>query len=287
MPVIILAADGRFKSTPNDMQELQRCLLGAAQVAALTSPAATERLTALLGPDRACPAGVLRIYYPLFARDSPPQHHPLLHAKDLQAAKKIELFLHQRAMRTAGMQIPDGPVIRAARAAVCVEMTKHSEIVATWMTRATTAEGKLQSLENERNRLKEELDEARQFLRSAQGKLTEQARTEVSQADEVLMLKEKLDTLVQEVAKLRSEHALLLEQTHEKSQALGQAEYHLRLMRKNEQTQARPPVLDGEVQEELRHAWQENGGTLAELEATRQDLAALQGEWPFARRIWT
>src|ERR1019366_5487871 len=84
LPVIVLAADGRFKATPSSMQELQRYLLGVAHLAVLTNPAATERLGRCLGTSLGCSEGVLRIYYPMFTRESQTRDHPILHPKDLQ-----------------------------------------------------------------------------------------------------------------------------------------------------------------------------------------------------------
>ena len=279
LPVILLAADGRFKAKPNQMQELQRNLLGAAHVAALMNPAATERLTALLGPERACPVGVLRIYYPLFTRDASPHHHPLFDGKDLPENKKLDMFLHQKAMRNNVLQAPDGPVTRAARAAVCVELSKHSEIVPNLMTRLATAEDKLHNMEGQRDRLKVERDEARQSSRSLQGKSTEHARTISNQADELLALRASLDTCAQELASRCSEYNTTLEQLHDREHALTQAQHHLQLMRENLKAQ---PIAaahgNDEIEEDLQRAWLENDQTLAELEKARREFATLQEE---------
>jgi hypothetical protein len=126
LPVILLAADGRFQTTPQGMQELQRYLLGAAHLAALTSPAATERLARRLGSQWACNQGVLRIYYPLCALDSAPKDHPVIRARDF-AGKKIEAALHMWAMKLQVQRVPEGPITRAARAAVCGELSNYSE----------------------------------------------------------------------------------------------------------------------------------------------------------------
>jgi chromosome segregation ATPase len=172
----------------------------------------------------------------------------------------------------------DGPTIKAARAAVCVELSKHSVVLPTLTARLATAEEKLASTEAQRDRLQEERIEIRHALRSLQGKLTEQAHTISSQVNELLSLRTRLENCDQELAKIRSEQSTTLEQLRGRDQALVQAQHHLQLVRESCQLPPRSLCGDGEAETDLQRAWLENDQILAELETAREELSVLQQE---------
>jgi hypothetical protein len=80
---------------------------------------------------------VFRIYYPLFTRQSQPGDHPVFHPQGLHE-KKLEAFLHLQAMKFPIQCVPEAPVLRAARAAVCGELAKYSEQTPLLRTRVAT-----------------------------------------------------------------------------------------------------------------------------------------------------
>jgi hypothetical protein len=277
LPVIMLAADGRFKSTPASMQDLQYQLLGAAHLAALTNPAASERLAGRLGPNLACSEGVLRIYYPMLTLQSSSRDHPVLHAQDLQG-KKLEATLHMRAMKHLLQRVPDGPVTGAARAAVCGELAKYGEQLPSVLTRLANAEEKLRTTEGQRDRLRAERDEARQSRRAAEGKLAEQLRMTGDSAGELGMTQAKLAAIEEELGKVRAERAETLEVLHDREQYLAQSEHHLNVLRSQLAVGNVTEADAGELERELDRAWRENGHTVEELETARQQIVTLTAE---------
>ena len=285
LPVIVLAADGRFKSTPSNMQEIQRSLLGAAHLAALMNPAATERLERRLGASLACSQGVLRVYYPMLTPESQPRDHPVLHPKDLQN-KKLEADLHLRAIKFQLERVPDGPVTSAARAAVCGELSNYSEQLPSLMTRLANTEEKLRGTEAQRARVQVDRDEARQSFRSMEGKLVEQKRASLAQAEELQATRAKLDCSEKELTKLRIEHAETLELLRDREQRLAQVQHHLEIVR--DQRVAEPSNIGvagaSDFEAELDRAWRENDHSAAELETVRQELAEVKAELAVSKK---
>ncbi len=285
LPVILLAADGRFKSTPSSMQDLQRCLLGAAHLAALTNPAATERLEQRLGASLACSEGVLRIYYPMLTRESQPRDHPVFHPQDLRG-KKLEATLHMQAMKIMVQRVPDGPVTNAARAAVCSELSKYSEQLPSLMTRLASTEEKLRNSEAQRERIQVDRDEARQSFRLMEGKLAEQVRTNLAQANELQVTRAKLDSCEREHSKLLIEHGETLELFRDREQRLAQVQRHLEFVRDHRVPELSPTGVGGasELDAELDRAWRENDHSTTELETVRQELAAVKAELAVSKK---
>jgi hypothetical protein len=279
LPVILLAADGRFKSTPDGMQNLQHHLLGTAHLAALTSPAATERLERCLGASLACSEGVLRVYYPLLTRQSPARDHPVFHSKYF-LGKKLEPALHILAMKFLAQRVPDGPVVSAARAAVCGELSNYSEQLPSLMTRLASTEEKLGRAEAQRDRIHADRDEARKSLRLMEGKLAEQVRSNVAQANELQAMGVKLELCEKQLSKLLTEHGNTLEQLRDKEESLVQVQRHLEILRGQRVAEQSETEIVGtsELEAELDQAWRENDQSTAELETLRQELAAVNAE---------
>jgi hypothetical protein len=200
LPVIMLAADGRLRSTPDTMQDLQDCLLGVAHIAALMSHEATQKLAKRLGA-LACSQGVVRIYYPTFTLESNPREHPILSANHFQNVKP-ERLLFRLAMQVHRQRMPDGDVTTAARAAV----RNQTDQVPALMTRLANAEEKLRATETERDRVEGARDEARQSCRSMEENLAEQVRANTLQIAELQSTKAKLFATEQELAKLQAEY---------------------------------------------------------------------------------
>lgn len=281
LSVVLLAADGRFKSPPKIIQEIQRTLLGTAHVAALMNPDATKRLTALLGPERACPKGILRIYRQRFERDSPPDRHPILYAHDIPNQPAFEGILLKQVNVNHLHRFPDGPILNAARAAVCVELRQNADRKSAWLQRIAEAEGKNLDFEAKKLHLQDQRDEARKHLVSWQGKAAELSRTILGQAEELSLLREQRERLQSELSSARAAQDSTLVLLSESDRELDQTRRHLQIVREGSAKQRHSDAARPD--EELHRAWQEHDQTLAELEATRQNLAALQVELDISR----
>ena len=279
LPVIVLAADGRFKATPSSMQDLQRRLLGVAHVAALMNKQATASLQAELGAERACSVGVLRIYYPMFTRECPPRNHPLFRAEELRGtATDFEAFLHRESMNFLVRRSPDGPLTKAARSAVAAEMFKLVDRYQTLQSHLVTAESKLHSVEGQRDRIKDERDELRSSLRSVESKLSERNRKLGNQSDELAVMRAKYETCARELAMRGGELQIAIERECEQNRIIAELENRLEHLRDEIRTGNAKPSDAGETHEELQRAWQENDRTLTDLEAARHEIARMHVE---------
>ena len=280
LPVILLAADGRFKAPPARMQDIQRELLGAAHVAALTSREATQRLEELVGPERACSKGLLRIYYPTFTRQSPPQHHPLFHGEAFQK-RILSAALHKEAMRMSAQRVPGGPVIDAATCAVAADRAKPLDPLPELLNRVSVAEENLKVAESQRNHVIAERDQARQMLRSTESLLGDQLR---ARTEEVNALRTKLSAYETELTSLRAESISTRDRLQACERSLTDAERDLAILRAVVEKET--TILSsgaGEIEREMDRAWSENDRNLVELEGARREIASLQSELATAR----
>ena len=279
LPVILLAADGRFKATPSSIQFLQGHVLGVAQVSALMDKQATEKLQAELGPDRACSIGILRFYYPMFTRNCPPRNHPLFRIEELrEVMKDFEAFLHRESMKFLVQQSPDGPLTKAARAGVAEQTLKTVDLFRDLQARLATTEEKLRGIESHRDRLKEDRDEIRTSLRTAEAKLVDRNRAYGDLATELAACKTRLAKFTHDLEFLGAEHKIATERLRNSDQTITEMESHLSVMRERLQGAGHRSKTNVETDNELERAWQENDRTLAQLEYASQEIARLQRE---------
>lgn len=281
LPLILLGADGRFRATPARMQDIQRELLGAAHVAALTSREATQRLEELVGSERACSKGLLRIYYPTFTRQSPSQHHPLFPGEAFQK-QILSAALHKEAMRMLAQRVPGGPVIDASISAVAAEWAKRIDPLPELLNRVSVAEEKLKVAESQRSHVIAERDEARQMLRSTENLLSDQLR---SRTEELNALRTTLSACEAELSNLRAEGITTREKLHNCEGRLSDAERDLAILRAALDKETPDSASGaGELECEIDRAWSENDCNLIELEAARREIVSLQTELATGRK---
>lgn len=280
LPAIVFTADGRFKVPPPRMQDLQRELLAAAHVAALMDGQAAHRLADLVGQPRACPQGMLRVYYPTFTLQSPPEHHPLFRGEAFNN-RIVSAALHQDAMKMCVHRVPGGPLIDAATAAVAAERAKHSDLVPDLMNRVAVAEERAKAAEAQRNRVMADCGEARQLLRSTESLLTDQLR---ARTEEIKELRAQLGACEEEIARLRAENGIVLEKLRGCEQMLSVRDQEVTVLRAAIEKGSTDTATAADIDLEVDRAWHENDRNLVELESAGQQIALLQSDLATARK---
>jgi hypothetical protein len=162
LPVIMLNLDGPLNVDDAGLQKFQGQVAGLAHVVALANHTAALRLKELLGPERSCEGGAVRLYWPGFSRDAPPEAHPLKSAEEIRkmlARGSLEGQLQQVLAGFAARLFREGSVIRAARAALAADRDRQRQALA--------------EAEAELRRLRDEAEAARQQVQAVQAELAD------------------------------------------------------------------------------------------------------------------
>jgi hypothetical protein len=281
LPVVVVNLAGPVQLRGNGLQDAQERLLGLALVAALANTSAVQRLTKLLPNDPPwdnCPA---RIYWPAVA-DDVPSNQELFGPAELQRqlqTRALDQVLLAKFLEFSAGRYREGDLIRAARLAVDREE-------AAWRQVADAAERELKSLrgetrqaQEERERLRQECDTARQVIHSLQADVAT-LRDSTPPAAET----HSFDELATELEKAWDDNRRLMAEIETERQQLAELREELRIHQENwdllaaSQTtaeQAARPTPTGE----------RTFASVAEaLQAAAEDFADVLVIWDEARR---
>lgn len=178
------------------------------------------------------------------------------------------------------MVLPEDRVhIWRVSAAIVSGWANQPEDVAALMTGLANADDKTKNLEAQRNRAFTERDEARQMLRSLEGKIAEYSGLATSHADELRALRPQLNAVRKELAEVQENKAALLEELGDRDQRLAKSDVQLEVLRQALSAQGISSLPgSGELEVELNRAWQENAEGMIALEGVRLQMAVLQTE---------
>lgn len=152
---------------------LQSRLLGHAQVSVIDRSGA-DRLAQLLDRDRTVESPGLRIYWPGFTQDTPITECPNYGVAELsqlvrqRSVEPIERILHDQMTHLSGHCFREGHIIRAARAALAIEVAATRRWVATLTKRLPRIETEAQEARNARERFRHDRDALQRQLEAAQ-----------------------------------------------------------------------------------------------------------------------
>ncbi len=253
LPIFLVNRPRLAKLGDATLQQLSGKLLGLADLAALPNATANARLTALLGPERSCDKGVLRIYWPGFTADANPAAHPLFAAENLRNVlekEPLELWLVRTMSAISVARFREGPLIGAARAALARDQ-------AGWKAVETAAVARIADAEAARQKAEETGAAHRVAAEAVLRKTKEQCATlrrendaarQQSQAVEALLVqaRDRIAELEEELRKAsETEMSVALEQAWDENKALKDL---------HEQEHRRANELDAEL-DRLKANW--------------------------------
>lgn len=130
LPVIVVSPDTWTNRPEVDPVDLQKTLLGFAQVVTLCDKWAAFKLTDCIGKELSCYNGAVRLYWPGLEPSSNPLDHPLYfpdsirwHARNHQP---LDHYLFRILVAISAFRFSEAPVVRTAREAI--EKLKHQRI---------------------------------------------------------------------------------------------------------------------------------------------------------------
>ncbi|HWG42758.1 MAG TPA: hypothetical protein VN688_08230 [Gemmataceae bacterium] len=174
LPVVIVNLDGPVKVRGNGIQAAQDRLVGLAQVAALANTAAVHRLAKLLPNDPSWENCPTRVYWPSLPNE-PSGTYPLFDAAEMRAKLKsqsLDQVLLTKFIEFSAARYREGELIHAARLAVDREQAAWRQVASTAERDMDAARAEARHAQEERERLRQECDAARQVIRSLQADLS-------------------------------------------------------------------------------------------------------------------
>jgi hypothetical protein len=229
LPVIVLYPQEPIRQ---DVRDFQIWLLGLAEVVALADQRAVARLAELLGPQLGFLGGGLRVYWPGLTCHSPPVEHPAYSKETIvslaTAGQAFGLGLERHLMKIIGevaaARYREGELIRAARLALTRDRVEWRRIATEASAAAAAALTEARQAREDRDRVRQQADEARQALVELRTLLDEQqARPSKPETDE----------LTAELERSWEENRRLLAQQEESRRRLAELEALLRAHEEN------------------------------------------------------
>jgi hypothetical protein len=282
LPVVVLnLASGRLNVPEGGLQSAQDRLLGQAQVVALANKSALKRLVASLANETDWGDAQARIYWPRLPCDEYPIPNALLAEEMSQALQRMSLdqFLLGKFLEFSAGRYREGELIRAARLTVDRER-------AAWRQVAGTAEGEVESAraaarqaQEERDRLRQECDTARQLVRSLQGDLA--ALRETSSGSSASA--GNIDELAAELERTWDENRRLTASLEADQQEIAQLRAELQTHRENWSLFASARSIEGKAPA-MPEAEREFATVADALQAAADNFADVLMVWEDARR---
>jgi regulator of replication initiation timing len=182
LPVVIISPNAWTDRLEFDPVDLQRSLLGFAQVVALRDRWAAFKLTDCIGKVLSCYNGAIRLYWPGLRLDSNPFDHPLYlpdsirwHAQNNQP---LDRYLFRLLVAISAFRFSEAPIVRSAREAI--EKVKHQHIQQL-LAQAKSGDSEIRQIEEELERawdentkLKLERDQAKEQISELSSELEAQ-----------------------------------------------------------------------------------------------------------------
>jgi hypothetical protein len=284
LPAVVINLAGPVSVSENGLQTAQDRLLGLAQVAALENTSAVRRLEQLL-PEEAswqdCPA---RIYWPRLAGDEYPIRAEALAEEMQQALQRMSLdqFLLGKFAEFGAARYREGELIRTARLAVDRERAAWRPVASMAEREVEAARAAARQAQDERDRLRQESDTARQLIHTLQTDLAsvrQSTRTPRLPAD-------NFDELAAELERVWDENRRLTEAIDADRQEISQLRTELQLHQENWNLFASSRTAEGPV--EAAPTTERDFATVAEaLQAAADDCADVLVVWEDARRSAT
>lgn len=230
LPVVVVNLAGPVQLRGNGLQDAQERLLGLAQVAALVKESAVERLAKLLPYDPPwdnCPA---RIYWPSVAFDVP-SNQELFSPADLMQqlqTRALDQVLLAKFLEFSAGRYREGDLIRAARLAVDHEQASWRQVAATAERELTSLRVETRQAQDERERLRQECDTARQVIHSLQADLATMRESNTTPA-----AAQSFDELATELEKAWDENRRLTAEIERERQQMAELREELRIHQEN------------------------------------------------------
>jgi hypothetical protein len=151
IPAVVISPRAPTDAPIVDPSALRDRLLGVAQVALLKDRWAAYKLTEIVGPDRSCPGGSIRIYWPGFTGDANPLAHrlylPHLFEHYRNPTRQIGGVLFRLLGEASVLCFSEGPVTRAVRRALAErDRASHDALVKEVRQGHAEQEGLLEAL---------------------------------------------------------------------------------------------------------------------------------------------
>lgn len=228
-------------------ETLQNRLLGLAQVA-IVDRAGVGRFAELLGRDRTVTVPGLRIYWPGFTHNTPAvecsgygiAELTKMSCRTAQApTESLEKYLHRELTQLSGGSFREGPIIRAARAALALETAARVSGIATLTTRLNQLEVEADQARQARERFRQERD-------ARQRQLDNVHRDMASLRAELLATRapppNQDDELVTELERSWAENARLKAEIDAERRRVADLEALLRAAQENQALVWQPPA---------------------------------------------
>jgi hypothetical protein len=129
LPVVVVSPDAWSGRPEVIAPDMQKALLGFAQVAALRDKWAAFKLTDAIGKDFSCYNGAVRLYWPGLKPTSQPLDHPLYFPDSIrwhaQNGQPLDRHLFRLLVGISSFRFSDASVVRAAHAAIDKAKQQH------------------------------------------------------------------------------------------------------------------------------------------------------------------
>lgn len=173
VPIVMVSPDAWTERPVINPEILWKELRGSSDVVLLASKWAALKLTDIIGRERTCANGAVRVYWPPFTLEQNPFWHRLFLPDRVRAASDHGGNLGQQLFRfiasVGSFRFAEGRATRAARAAVAVAERAPMEALRSAVEKGTLEQSKLEtqllvawdkldSVGKERDALREELD---------------------------------------------------------------------------------------------------------------------------------
>lgn len=293
LPIFMWALDDTTTVTREHIRNFQELMLGLAEMVILADQAAVESLRQVLGPERSCEGG-MRIYWPGFALDSPPEGHPFHQWSELEKFTPLNEYFYTGLARLSAINFREGSIIRQARDGLTLlspptsrdgeganKPAESSEI----QRQRDEALAKLGQAQSERNEARNELrriqsehEAVRLALQDAQ-RQRDAARAEWQRSVPRLASTEaELKEVRQERERIRKAWDTAQQQVKALRQEAADAQAQLAAAREALADASRATHNPDELFAELELALQENERLRQESETARQRAAELEAD---------
>ena len=176
LPVVVLNLDNPASVRGDRLQSAQDRLLGLAQLAALANPRALHRLEKVLSNDPEWGSSPVRVYWPCLPDEKSPEAHTTFSASEMRVAlehRSLDNVLLSKLLELSAGRYREGELIHAARLAIDRELAGWRHVAVTADAETDAARAEARQAGEERDRLRQECDSARQVIRSLQNDLAD------------------------------------------------------------------------------------------------------------------
>jgi hypothetical protein len=282
LPVVVVNLGGPVNIRGDGLQGAQNRLLGLAQLVALANTSAGQRLSQLLPNDPTWEDCPLRVYWPCSSYDPPGVQalfSPQEMAQELQG-KALDQVLLTKFLEFSAVRYREGDLIRAARLAVDRERAAWRHTANTAERETDNARTESRQAQEERDRLRQECDTARQVIRSLQtdlAALSDTARGSAARS-------ESFDELATELERAWDDNRRLTAAIEAEQRQLAELRAELRTHQENWNLFASSRAAEGRAPAPAASSERTFLTVADALQAAAEDFADVLEVWPDATR---